>query len=122
MPFRDLGDELTRPLDAISRAEVESRFGSITALHGRPAANWTVIHLGEPARRIADRIEALMYTVAPYADADALICLRRQVTGAAVRTSQDGFRYRPCPCETSPHRPRLTFSDHLYICAETCCL
>ena len=36
---RYLGDWLTRPLDAISRADVESRFNSITAEHGWSAAN-----------------------------------------------------------------------------------
>ena len=36
---RYLGDWLTRPLDAISRADVEARFNSITADHGWSAAN-----------------------------------------------------------------------------------
>ena len=36
---RYLGDWLTRPLDAIARADVESRFNSITADHGWSAAN-----------------------------------------------------------------------------------
>ena len=36
---RYLGDWLTRPLDAISRADVESRFNGITADHGWSAAN-----------------------------------------------------------------------------------
>ena len=36
---RYLGDWLSRPLDAISRADVEARFNSITADHGWSAAN-----------------------------------------------------------------------------------
>ena len=36
---RYLGDWLTRPLDAISRADVDARFNSITADHGWSAAN-----------------------------------------------------------------------------------
>ena len=36
---RYLGDWLARPLDAISRADVEARFNSITADHGWSAAN-----------------------------------------------------------------------------------
>ena len=36
---RYLGDWLTRPLDAISRADIEARFNSITADHGWSAAN-----------------------------------------------------------------------------------
>ena len=36
---RYLGDWLTRPLDAISRADAEARFNSITTDHGWSAAN-----------------------------------------------------------------------------------
>ena len=36
---RHLGERLPRPLDAISRADVEARFNSITADHGLSAAN-----------------------------------------------------------------------------------
>ena len=36
---RYLGDWLTHPLDAISRADVDARFNSITADHGWSAAN-----------------------------------------------------------------------------------
>ena len=48
---RYLGDWLTRPLDAISRAYVEARFNSITADHGWSAANRAMSLLSSIYRR-----------------------------------------------------------------------
>ena len=48
---RYLGDWLTRPLDAISRADVEARFNSITADHGWSAANRAMSLLRSVYRR-----------------------------------------------------------------------
>ena len=48
---RYLGDWLPRPLDAISRADVEARFNSVTADHGWSAANRSMSLLRSVYRR-----------------------------------------------------------------------
>ena len=47
----NLGDWLARPLDAISRQDVEDRFNRITAKHGWAAANQTISMLRSVYRR-----------------------------------------------------------------------
>ena len=47
----NLGDWLARPLDAISRQDVEDRFNRITARHGWAAANQTISMLRSVYRR-----------------------------------------------------------------------
>ena len=95
---RFLGDWLPRPLDAISRADVEARFNSITAGHGWSPANRAMSLLRSVYRR-------------PCVDHDGLrnpvdLCLPAAASFTATCGARFRRRPRCCPAGAPASRPK----------------